>query len=100
MALLVSPLALAQDKAEAPAKSQAEEKSTPNKPSFQSVTVEELQSAVKAGKVAVIDVNGVKSYNKGHVPGAIHFATEKEKLAEKLPEDKSTLVVTYCSGPQ
>ena len=71
------------------------------KEAYGDVTVAELQAAIKAGKVTVVDVNRPKVYNTGHIPGAVHFPTIKKKgLKTALPEDKAALVVTYCSGPQ
>ena len=68
---------------------------------FADLTVEQVQAAIKEGKVSVIDVNGVGSYNKAHVPGAHHFKTLKRKgLKKVLSPDKSALVVAYCGGPQ
>ena len=49
---------------------------------------------LKNGKVAVIDVNGAKSYGKGHIPTAIDFSSVGKNLASLLPKDKSTLVVS------
>ena len=51
--------------------------------------------------MTILDVNGVKSYNKAHIPGARHFGTLKKKgLKQALPDDKATLLVAYCGGPQ
>ena len=50
-------------------------------------------------KVAIPDVNGAASYQKGHVPGAIEFSANQSSLSSLLPKDKSTLVVAYCGGP-
>ena len=66
---------------------------------YPDISVKELQSAIKSGNVAVIDVNGARSFNKGHIPTAIDFSSEGKKLASILPKDKSTLVVSYCGGP-
>jgi len=63
------------------------------------ISHEELTKAVKEGKVALIDCNGTDSYKAGHIPGAVNFATDKAKLAEKLPAEKSALVVAYCGNP-
>ena len=66
---------------------------------YPDVSIKDLQSALKAGKVAVIDVNGAGSFKKGHIPKAIHFASQGKNLAKLLPKDKNTLVVAYCGGP-
>ncbi|MDP0491363.1 MAG: rhodanese-like domain-containing protein [Verrucomicrobiota bacterium JB023] len=68
---------------------------------FPDISIEELDKAIKSQdkKVVVIDVNGSKSYKKGHIPTAIDFAATKD-IAEALPSDKSTLIVAYCGGPK
>ena len=66
---------------------------------YPDISINELQSAITKGKVAVIDVNGAKSFAKGHIPSAIDFSANSKKLSKLLPEDKNTLVVSYCGGP-
>jgi rhodanese-related sulfurtransferase len=66
---------------------------------YPDISIADLKKAIAEGKVAVIDVNGSSSFQNGRVPTAIDFASEKDNLAAKLPEDKSTLVVAYCGGP-
>ena len=65
---------------------------------FPDISVEDLQKAVLSKKVAVIDVNGPKSFAKGHIPGAIEFSKQK-KTAKLVAQKKDTLVVAYCGGP-
>jgi rhodanese-related sulfurtransferase len=67
---------------------------------FPDISISDLKSAMAAKKVTLIDVNGSDSYKSGHIPGAIDFASSKEKLAKLLPKDKSALVVAYCGGPK
>ena len=66
---------------------------------YPDISVKELQNAIKEGKVAVIDVNGKKSFSRGHIPTAIDFSSQGKKLSSLLPKDKNTLVVSYCGGP-
>jgi rhodanese-related sulfurtransferase len=66
---------------------------------YPDISIKELQKAIKDGKVAVIDVNGPKSFGKGHIPTAIDFASKGKELSALLPEDKNILVVAYCGGP-
>jgi rhodanese-related sulfurtransferase len=47
---------------------------------------------------AFIDVNGSLSFQTGHIPGAIDFASTKAELAGKLPSDKNALIVAYCGN--
>ncbi len=64
------------------------------------VTMADLKKAIADKKVVVIDVNGSKSYKKGHIPTALDFqALGKDGLAKALPSDKGTMVVAYCGGP-
>ena len=72
---------------------------TVNAADYPDISVEDLKKAISAGSVTVIDVNGNSSYERGHIPSAINFASEGDKLAEKLPADKNALVVAYCGGP-
>jgi rhodanese-related sulfurtransferase len=66
---------------------------------YPDISITELKSAIESKKVTVIDVNGTDSYKKGHVPGAVDFASKKTEFAKALPGDKNALVVAYCGGP-
>ena len=63
------------------------------------IPISDLKKAIKKGKVVVLDTNGSKSFSKGHIPGAIDFKANKDKLASLLPKDKKMLIVAYCGGP-
>lgn len=67
---------------------------------FPDISHEELKQAIAEKKVALIDVNGTDSYKNGHIPGAVDFETQKDKLASLLPKDKDALVVAYCGNEQ
>jgi rhodanese-related sulfurtransferase len=67
---------------------------------YPDITINDLKAAAASKSVTILDVNGTDSYKDGHIPGAIDFAANKEKLATVLPKDKSALVVAYCGGPQ
>ena len=67
---------------------------------FPDVSIKELKKALADKKVTLIDVNGTESFQKGHIPSAIDFESNEEKLAKMLPEDKSALIVAYCGGPK
>jgi rhodanese-related sulfurtransferase len=66
---------------------------------FGDISIEDLQKAIFAKKVAIIDVNGQKSFQNGHIPGAINFSSQKQALKKLLPSNKNTLIVAYCGGP-
>lgn len=67
---------------------------------FPDITIPDLKTAIEARKVVLIDANGTEKWQEGHIPGAIDFASSKDKLASALPADKNTLVVAYCGGPK
>ena len=66
---------------------------------YPDISIKELQVAIKKGNVAVIDVNGAKSFARGHIPSAIDFSSQSKNLASVLPKNKDTLIVSYCGGP-
>ena len=66
---------------------------------YPDISITEFKKLIEAKKVTVIDVNGAKSYAKGHVPSAVDYTSVKGKLASALPKEKDALVVAYCGGP-
>lgn len=69
------------------------------KMAFPDISKADLEAAITAKSVVIIDCNGTESFKEGHIPGAIDFATSKADLATLLPKDKASLVVAYCGGP-
>lgn len=67
---------------------------------IQDMTVPDLKAALDAKKVTLLDANGTKSWKEGHIPGAIDFKANQDKLASLLPADKGSLLVAYCGGPK
>ncbi len=63
------------------------------------ISIKDLKKAIAAKKVVLLDANGSKSFEKGHLPAAIDYAANEKTLAKALPKDKDILVVAYCSGP-
>lgn len=64
------------------------------------ITIPELKDAIAAKKVVLLDANGTKVWQAGHIPGAIDFKSNQDKLASLLPPDKNALIVAYCGGPE
>ncbi|MBL9199913.1 MAG: rhodanese-like domain-containing protein [Opitutaceae bacterium] len=58
----------------------------------------DLQKAIAAKAVTLIDVNGTDSFKEGRIPGAIDFIAQEKKLAALLPKDKNALIVAYCGN--
>ncbi|HLH55531.1 MAG TPA: rhodanese-like domain-containing protein [Verrucomicrobiae bacterium] len=67
---------------------------------YPEITINDLKSAIASKQVTLLDANGSDSFKEGHIPGAIDFTANKEKLAKVLPKDKNALIVAYCGGPQ
>jgi rhodanese-related sulfurtransferase len=67
---------------------------------FPDLSIKEVKALTESKKAVIIDVNGTESYNKGHVPGALNYATIKNDLASVLPKDKNTPIVAYCGNPK
>jgi predicted sulfurtransferase len=66
---------------------------------YPDISVKKLDTAIKKKEATIIDVNGSASYNNGHIPGAIDYAANKDKLEKLLPKKKDALIVAYCGGP-
>jgi rhodanese-related sulfurtransferase len=71
----------------------AEDKAAPD------ISINDLKKAIAEKTVTVIDVNGSDSFKSGHIPSAIDYEANAEKLKEVLPKDKDALIVAYCGGP-
>jgi len=42
-----------------------------------------------------------RKYNPGHIAGAVNIPDDKfEQMKDQLPQDKSTLLIYYCEGPE
>ena len=65
---------------------------------FTDVSMKEMKTIVKNKSATIFDVNSEKSFKKSHIPGAIHFASNKDNFQKVLPKDKSTMIVAYCGG--
>jgi len=52
-------------------------------------------------EVAIIDSRPYQpKYANGHIPTAINIpGSQFDKMTDKLPEDKNTLLIFYCGGP-
>ena len=63
------------------------------------ITRQELQAAIFAGEVTVVETLGPLYYEDAHLPGAINIPhTEVAQLAPQLLPDKGAPIVTYCSN--
>lgn len=65
---------------------------------FTDVSMKEMKDIVSKSSATIIDVNSNSSFKKSHIPNAIHYASNKEKLGTMLPKDKNQMIVAYCGG--
>jgi rhodanese-related sulfurtransferase len=51
--------------------------------------------------VMIIDSRPYKpKYVNGHIPAAVSIPDSQfDKMTDKLPQDKNTLLIFYCEGP-
>jgi rhodanese-related sulfurtransferase len=65
------------------------------------ISMEELE-AIRAGKdpFLLVDARPEGPYLEGHIPGAINiFWKDLPSRLDRLPADKSVMVIFYCGGP-
>jgi rhodanese-related sulfurtransferase len=63
------------------------------------ITREELQRAMAAGDVVVLEALPQAYYEAEHLPGAKNMPLDEiDNLAAVLVPDRSTPIVTYCTG--
>jgi hypothetical protein len=69
---------------------------TPEKAAVARMAVEDLRAKINRNAVTVIDVRDQASFERSHIPGALHLplASIEANLSE-IPKDKP--VVTYCT---
>ena len=67
---------------------------------FADISVKDVNAAVAARSAVIIDVNGTKSYDAGHVPTALNYESIKDNFAASLPADKNALIIAYCGNPK
>lgn len=60
-----------------------------------SISVQELKNHL--GKVPLIDIRSVESYNSNHIPTAIHIPFEQLMMYPNKYLDKNKLYYIYCS---
>jgi rhodanese-related sulfurtransferase/DNA-binding transcriptional ArsR family regulator len=64
---------------------------------MESVSLDELQARMREGDFVLLDVRDEAEYRQGHLPGAIHIASDKlETSLSLLPRDRE--IIAYCRG--
>ena len=63
------------------------------------ISRDELETAIEAGEVTVVETLGPQHFEDAHLPGAINVPhTQVAELAPSLLPDKDAAIVTYCSN--
>jgi rhodanese-related sulfurtransferase/DNA-binding transcriptional ArsR family regulator len=61
------------------------------------VSLDELQARMREGDFVLLDVRDEAEYRQGHLPGAIHIASDQlEARLSQLPSDRE--IIAYCRG--
>jgi rhodanese-related sulfurtransferase/DNA-binding transcriptional ArsR family regulator len=61
------------------------------------VSLEELRARLREGDFVLLDVRDEAEYQQGHLPGAIHIASDRlEASLSLLPADRE--IIAYCRG--
>jgi rhodanese-related sulfurtransferase len=64
------------------------------------ISRDELQAAIAAGTVTVVDALGGDYYAQQHLPGAVALApADVDARAAAVLPDRAAALVTYCSNP-
>lgn len=64
---------------------------------LKTISPADLMTAVQERTVVCFDVNSRESWNRAHVPGALHLDPGSWSESE-LPADRDTPLVFYCSN--
>jgi hydroxyacylglutathione hydrolase len=77
--------------------SQLAEFETGNLSTFEPISKETVQAALKKGDTQIVDVRGAAEFKKGHIDGAEnHFVGKLDKNLDKISKDKP--VIIHCQS--
>ena len=65
------------------------------------LTAKELKRLIDSGgPLFLLNPLSEIEFNEAHIEGSVNIPIEKIYDTKELPEDKSTMIVTYCLGPK
>lgn len=66
---------------------------------FPEIKAKELKAMMDNGEdLLLINPLSDIEFNDKHIPGSVNIPLQNMLITEKLPKDKSNLIVTYCLG--
>jgi len=66
---------------------------------FTFISTEDLAKGIQDKSLVVVDCNLPETYQKGHIPSAVHMNSSQPD-ANVLPKDKNSNLVFYCKNPK
>jgi hypothetical protein len=64
------------------------------------ISTEQMADHVEKGDALIVDSRPLPRFYEGAIPGAINiYDAEFDKHIDKLPKDKTQLIIFYCQGP-
>ncbi len=69
--------------------------------SYKTLTAKDLKKEMESGKpVFLLNPLSDLEFNEKHIPGSVNIPIHTIADTTHLPDDKNTLIVTYCLGPK
>ncbi len=68
---------------------------------FKTLTAKDLKDKLDSGEtVFLLNPLSDLEFNEKHIPGSVNIPLHTIAETTLLPDDKNTLIVTYCLGPK
>jgi len=68
---------------------------------FPEIKAPALKAKLDAGeKVFLLNPLSDIEFNQGYIPGSVNIPLHLLGTTDQLPQDKNTLIITYCLGPK
>jgi rhodanese-related sulfurtransferase len=64
---------------------------------WQDLTAQELKGLLDSGReVFLLNTLSDLEFNEGHIPGSVNVPLHEFMRSKALPEDKDTMIISYC----
>lgn len=64
------------------------------------ITAKEVKALLDRGEIFLLNPLSEIEFNQAHIPGSVNIPLHRLRDTDRLPEDKSVFIVTYCLGPK